>query len=105
MSLSQLELHEAPLWIFYLCMALGLCLHVLLKVDAWYKPAFANNRGIRFFDYFKEYPVRSIISIISTLLVGLIMWDAGFKDASAAAAAGYMNNSILDGFLGARTPK
>jgi len=39
MNISEIVLHPTSLWMFYLCMFLGLLLHVLLKMDAWYKPA------------------------------------------------------------------
>lgn len=103
MSLSEIVLHPSSLWMFYLCMMLGLLLHVLLKMDAWYKPERANEGAPRFVEYFRQFPIRTAISILGTLLVGLLMWEYNIRDAIAGAAAGYMGNSILDALLGQRT--
>jgi len=100
----ELAFKTAPLWLFALCAALGLVLHVLVKIDAWWKPEFAQT-GIRFWSYFADYPLRSAISAITTLLVSLLLWEYGVRDALAATAAGYIGNSMLDGLLGQRTPK
>lgn len=99
--MPSFALHNSPAWLFYLCMMLGLCLHVLLKIDAWWKPEFAKT-GVSFTKYFEEYPLRSIISIVSTVIVGLLMRDYGIEDALAATAAGYIGNSMLDALLGQR---
>lgn len=105
MSLSSFLLHPSSLWLFYLCMALGLFLHVLLKIDAWWKPEWANNSDsneVRWRNYFTQNPFRTLISLVSTLLLGLLMWEYGVRDAIAAGAAGYMGNSILHNLLGSR---
>lgn len=102
MSLAEITLHPSSLWLFYLCMFLGLLLHVMLKIDAWYKPEGANTTALSFLLYFKLYPLRTAISTVSTLLVGLLLWEYGIQDAIAGAAAGYIGNSILDGLLGQR---
>lgn len=98
-------LHPAALWMFYVCMALGLLLHVLLKIDAFYKPEGGNFRAPSFREYFTLFPVRTAISVLSTVLLGLLMWEYKINDAAAAATAGYMGNSILDGLLGQRTTR
>jgi hypothetical protein len=85
-------------------MGLGLILHVLIKVDAWWKPEFTKSQ-ISLRHYFKDYPLRSFISMVATLIVGLLLWQYGIRDAAVATAAGYMGNSMLDGFLGQRVPK
>lgn len=97
-------LHDAPLWLFSLCALLGLLLHVAVKVDAWWKPEFLQT-GVTLGDYFREYPVRTFISVVSSLLVSVLLWEYGYHDPIAAAAAGYINNSFLDGLLGTRKIK
>lgn len=103
MNISEIVLHPTSLWMFYLCMFLGLLLHVLLKMDAWYKPDKANRTAPCFKEYFLAFPFRTAISVLGTLLVGLLMWEYQIRDAIAGAAAGYMGNSILDALLGQRT--
>ena len=103
MNLSNIILHPASIWMFYGCMFLGLLLHVLIKIDAWYKPDEGNVRAPSMLQYFTLFPLRTVISLLSTLLVGLLMWEYEVKDAVAAAVAGYMGNSVLDGLLGQRT--
>lgn len=105
MDISSIVLHPSSLWLFYLCMFLGLLLHVLVKIDVWYKPAVANEDAPCFRDYFRLFPLRTAISVIGTLLTGLLMWEYQIRDAIAGAAAGYMGNSILDALLGQRTAK
>ena len=105
MNLTEIVLHPSSLWMFYVCMALGLLLHVLLKIDAWYKPEAADASGLNLRRYFTLFPIRTAISIIATFLVGLLMWEYGIRDAIAGAAAGYMGNSILDSILGQRTAR
>lgn len=105
MNLSDIVLHPSSLWMFYLCMFLGLLLHVMVKIDAWYKTKSGNQGAPCFRDYFREFPLRTAISVVSTLILGLLMWEYNVRDAVMAAAAGYMGNSILDGVLGQRTAK
>lgn len=105
MDISTIVLHPSSLWLFYLCMFLGLLLHVLVKIDAWYKPDKACSNAPDFRAYFREFPLRTAVSFIGTLLVGLLMWEYQIRDAIAGAAAGYMGNSILDALLGQRTAK
>jgi hypothetical protein len=101
----NLSFHALPLWEFILITTLGLLLHVLTKVDAWWKPASGNSLGVKWYGYFTEYPVRTLISVVGTALVAVVLWDQQMRDAGFAAAAGYIGNSLLDNVLGQRFGK
>lgn len=101
--LDFLKVSSLP--VFYIAMFLGLLLHVLIEIDAWWKPEWAKpDDGITWTDYFAMYPFRTPIAVTASVLICLLLWDLGARNALWAAGAGYLGLELLDRMLGKRKP-
>ena len=78
--------------VYIVIAALALLLHLSMK---WleYRESFpqADARA-----YVQDHPARVAMAVISSVLAFIVVWEMELMNGVAAAACGYMGNSIVD---------
>ena len=80
----------------WLVLAIFTAAHVMSK----WKTFRDEKRPVGFWDYVRvEAPAQTPLAILTSVGLGLVMWEQGVLNAVTAFTAGWSSNSLMDHFM------